>query len=224
MTQASTESRSGTVQSVERVFELLEAIADAGGEISFSDLSSASDLPMPTIHRLLRTCVTLGYARQLPSRRYALGARLIPLGERGRPGARRVAQPRLAQLVAELGETARSWRCWTATRWSMWPSSRHRMRCGCSQRLAAGRTCTTPASGRRSWPPCPTTRYVIESDCGWLRPPRRAAPHRTLLLDDLAEIRARGFAIDDEEQERGVRRYAVGLVRRHRWRCRSPVR
>ena len=26
---------------------------------------------MPTIHRLLRTCVTLGYARQLPSRRYA---------------------------------------------------------------------------------------------------------------------------------------------------------
>ena len=66
MAQTSTEPRSGTVQSIERVFELLETIADAGGEISLSDLADASELPMPTIHRLLRTCVTLGYARQLP--------------------------------------------------------------------------------------------------------------------------------------------------------------
>src|SRR5690349_24393232 len=89
------EARSGTVQSVERVFELLEIIADAGGEASLSDLAAASELPMPTIHRLLRTCVLLGYARQLPSRRYALGARLIPLGERAGRQLGRVAQPKL---------------------------------------------------------------------------------------------------------------------------------
>ena len=95
MAQPSTEPRSGTVQSVERVFELLEIIADAGGEASLSDLAAASELPMPTIHRLLRTCVLLGYARQLPSRRYALGARLIPLGERAGRQLGRVAQPKL---------------------------------------------------------------------------------------------------------------------------------
>src|SRR3954447_18864806 len=106
MTEAVTEAGSGTVQSVERVFELLEIIADAGGEISLSDLAAVAGLPMPTIHRLLRTCVTLGYARQLPSRRYALGARLIPLGERAGRQLGRVAQPQLHQLVRQLGETA----------------------------------------------------------------------------------------------------------------------
>ncbi len=88
------------------MFELLEAISDAGGEISLSDLAATSRLPMPTIHRLLRTCVVLGYARQLPSRRYALGARLVPLGERAGRQLGRVAQPHLAQLVRQLGETA----------------------------------------------------------------------------------------------------------------------
>ena len=106
MAQPSTEARSGTVQSVERVFELLEIIADAGGEMSLSDLAATSELPMPTIHRLLRTCVLLGYARQLPSRRYALGARLIPLGERAGRQLGRVAQPKLVELVRQLGETA----------------------------------------------------------------------------------------------------------------------
>ena len=62
------------VQSVARVFGLLEVLADAGGDVALSDLAFSSGLPQPTIHRLLRTMVNLGYARQLPSRRYALGS------------------------------------------------------------------------------------------------------------------------------------------------------
>ena len=75
------EQAPGGVQSVERVFELLELITDAGGEVMLSELSSSTSLPLPTIHRLLRTMVTLGYVRQLPNRRYSLGPRLIRLGE-----------------------------------------------------------------------------------------------------------------------------------------------
>ncbi len=63
------------------VFELLELITDAGGEVMLSELSSSTSLPLPTIHRLLRTLVSLGYVRQLPNRRYSLGPRLIRLGE-----------------------------------------------------------------------------------------------------------------------------------------------
>ena len=99
-------ARSGGVQSVERVFDLMEAIADAGGEISLSDLAAASSLPLPTIHRLLRTLVSLGYARQLPSRRYALGPRLIRLGERAGKQLGTLAGPVLEHLVRELGETS----------------------------------------------------------------------------------------------------------------------
>ena len=74
------ESRSG-VQSVQRAFELLELIVRAGGDIGISEAAAESGLPLPTIHRLLQTLVAAGYVRQLPSRRYALGPRLIPLGD-----------------------------------------------------------------------------------------------------------------------------------------------
>ena len=72
---------SGGVQSGERVFELLELITEAGGNVTLSELSASTELPLPTIHRLLRTLVALGYIRQLPNRRYALVPRLIRLGE-----------------------------------------------------------------------------------------------------------------------------------------------
>ena len=41
------EKAAGGVQSVERVFELLELITDAGGDVTLSELSSSTDLPLP---------------------------------------------------------------------------------------------------------------------------------------------------------------------------------
>ena len=98
--------QSGGVQSVERVFELLELITDAGGNVTLSELASSTDLPLPTIHRLLRTLVGAGYIRQLPNRRYALGPRLIRLGEGATQQLGAMAMPQLEQLVSKLGETA----------------------------------------------------------------------------------------------------------------------
>src|SRR5690606_36114820 len=54
----------GGVQSLERAFDLLERMADAGGEVGLSELSASSGLPLPTIHRLMRTLVVCGYVRQ----------------------------------------------------------------------------------------------------------------------------------------------------------------
>src|SRR4051812_25083298 len=72
---------SGGVQSVERVFELLELITDAGGGAPLSELSTPPYFPLPTIPRLLPPLLPGGYTRRLPTRRYALGPRLIRLGE-----------------------------------------------------------------------------------------------------------------------------------------------
>lgn len=38
---------SGGVQSLERAFDLLERMADAGGEVGLSELSASSGLPCP---------------------------------------------------------------------------------------------------------------------------------------------------------------------------------
>src|SRR5690606_13696971 len=87
-------------------FELLERLADAGGEASLSELATSSGLLMPTIHRLIRTLVASGYVRQNANRRYALGARLIRLGEHASLQFGTWARPLLAELVDEVGETA----------------------------------------------------------------------------------------------------------------------
>ena len=71
MTDIETEAkpRTGGVQSVDRAIDLLELLADAGGESTLSELAGRTALPLPTIHRLMRTLLARGYVRQLPSRR-----------------------------------------------------------------------------------------------------------------------------------------------------------
>src|SRR5215472_17913720 len=96
----------GGVQSIERAFDLLEMLADAGGALGLSELAATSGLPLPTVHRLMRTLVNRGYVRQEASRRYTLGSRLIWLGEISSRTLGTWLRPFLAQLVRETGETA----------------------------------------------------------------------------------------------------------------------
>ncbi|MBD4567865.1 helix-turn-helix domain-containing protein, partial [Xanthomonas citri pv. citri] len=81
-------------------------ITAAGGEISLSELASRAQLPLPTIHRLLRTLIPLGHVRQLPNRSYALGPGLIRLGNAAGLALGTYAQPVLQGLVDQLGESA----------------------------------------------------------------------------------------------------------------------
>ena len=98
--------RAGGVQSLERAFGILETIADAGGTLGLSQLATRAELPLPTIHRFVRTLVGLGYLRQEPSRQYALGPRLIWLGESSARMLGTWARPYLTDLVDSLGESA----------------------------------------------------------------------------------------------------------------------
>ena len=76
-TSSASSARSGAVQSVERAFDLLELLTDAGGSQGLTQLSEASGLPLPTIHRLMATLTQAGYVRRESSRRYTLGPRLV---------------------------------------------------------------------------------------------------------------------------------------------------
>lgn len=95
----------GGVQSLDRAFAILEAMADAGGMISLSQLVERADLPLATIHRLVRTLVDLGYVRQEPSRQYSLGPRLMRLSD---TSSRRIgvwAKTAMTNAVTRLGES-----------------------------------------------------------------------------------------------------------------------
>ncbi|MFI5085986.1 MAG: IclR family transcriptional regulator [Actinomycetales bacterium] len=205
------EKAAGGVQSVERVFELLELITDAGGEVTLSELAGSTELPLPTIHRLLRTLVSLGYARQLPNRRYALGARLIRIGDGAARQLGSLARPELASLVKQLGETANmAMLDGDKVVYISQVPSEHSMR----MFTEVGRRVHTHASGVGKAILAQLDDEVVRgivSRAGMPTPTDRSIGNVEDLLADLRKIRQRGYSIDDNEQEVGVRCFAVAV-------------
>lgn len=213
MTQEKTESgaRTGGVQSVERAFALLETIAAAGGELTLSELSQRTPLPLPTIHRLLRTLVTMGHVRQLPDRSYALGPRLIHLGEVANRQLGALAKPAMRKLVEELGETANLAVLDDdrVTYVGQVPSP-HAMRMftEVGQRVPVHYS----GVGKAILSQLPDEQVLGLVERAGM-PAKTVNTHTTpqALLADLAATRQRGYAIDEQEQELGSRCYAVPI-------------
>jgi hypothetical protein len=98
--------RTSGVQSVERAFGVLEVLAAMGGTGALGELAARAGLPLPTMHRLARTLLSMGYLRQLPNRHYSLGPRLIRLGESAGQLIGMWSRPHLSELADRTGETA----------------------------------------------------------------------------------------------------------------------
>ena len=212
MVESKTPRSSGSgVQSVERVFELLELVTDAGGDVTLSELASSTDLPLPTIHRLLRTLVSLGYARQLPNRRYALGPRLIRIGEGASRQFGALARPQLKSLVDSLGESANmavldgNMIVYVAQ-----VPSLHSMRMFTEVGRRAHTHDTGVGKAILAQLPDDTVRGIV-ARAGMPTPTEHSIGDVDELLAELDRIRERGYAIDDQEQEIGVRCFSMAV-------------
>ncbi|MEU5545260.1 IclR family transcriptional regulator [Streptomyces sioyaensis] len=199
----------GGVQSLERAFDLLERMADAGGEVGLSELSSSSGLPLPTIHRLMRTLVACGYVRQQPNRRYALGPRLIRLGESASRLLGTWARPFLARLVEETGETANmALLDGDEIVYVAQVPSRHAVR----MFTEVGRRVLPHSTGVGKALLAHHSPEEVRALLGRTGMP--AATEKTItdpdrFLEALADVHRLGYAVDDNEQEIGVRCLAV---------------
>ncbi|WP_295014562.1 IclR family transcriptional regulator [uncultured Microbacterium sp.] len=199
------------VQSVERVFELLELVTDADGDVTLSELSNSTDLPLPTIHRLLRTLVSLGYARQLPNRRYALGPRLIRIGEGASRQFGALARPQLKQLVDALGESANmAVLDGDMVVYVAQVPSQHSMRMFTEVGRRANAHDTGVGKALLAGLDDDVVRGIV-GRTGMATPTPYSLGTVDDLLADLDRIRERGYAIDDQEQEIGVRCFAMAV-------------
>jgi IclR family acetate operon transcriptional repressor len=200
----------GGVQSLDRAFAILEAMADAGGVIGLSQLAADSGLPLATIHRLVRTLVDLGYVRQEPSRQYSLGPRLMRLAEGSTKRLSALAHPHMHRVVETLGESVNL----------AVLDGEEIVYVGQVQPSQNFMRMFTEV-GRRAKPHTTAVGKAMladQSDSEVLDLLKRTGmPQRTehtitdpdAFLADLARVRERGYAIDDGEQELGVRCVAV---------------
>lgn len=70
------------IQSITRAATLLALIGDGEGPSSLSELASRSDLRKPTVYRLLRNLERIGLAERIPgSSQFRLGVRCVELGQ-----------------------------------------------------------------------------------------------------------------------------------------------
>ena len=196
----------------DRVFIVLEALADASTPPTLSELAELTALPMPTLHRLLRFLTTNGYVRQEPSKRYIIGLGMIRFGQSASRGLDSWAAPHLAGLVEKYGETTNMAMLEgdSVVYVAQAPSPRA-MRMFTEIGHVVMPHCTGVGKAILSM----LTDQQVTSLLGRTGMPVRT--DHTLTTNDavlaaLGEARQRGYTLDYGEQEAGVRCVAVPLT------------
>lgn len=205
------ETSGSSVQSLERAFELLELLADSGGSQGLSQLSSSSGLPLTTIHRLLGTLLRMGYVRRGGSRQYVLGPQLIRLGEMATMMLGSWVKPHLAGLVELTGETSNMavLEGDTVLYLAQVPG-RHAMRMFTEPGRRVDPHCTAVGKAMLAQLPVAEARAIL-ARTGMAAKTANTITDPDLLVAHLGVITRQGYAIDEGEQEVGVRCVAVAV-------------
>lgn len=204
--------RSHTVTSVDRAIKIIEFVADSGESgLNLTQVAKLVGTSKSTAYNLVWTLVDRGLLRATdPGPRYQLGYGLVRLGDLA--GNRlligELSTPILRELSSETGLTGRA-----AVSDSGYPIFVSRVDGPGSVRFhtpLGGREMPhTSSAGKAIMSTLPTSRVV--EICGETQLPRRTRKTITTiegLLDDLRVSRARGYAVDDEEDVEGV--FCVG--------------
>jgi DNA-binding IclR family transcriptional regulator len=97
------------VGAVQRAVDVLDAVAEARGELGTNEIARRTGINVSSISRLLSTLTSTGLVQHMPSSgRYRLGVRILQLAGAARESldVRAVARPYLEELTDLTGETA----------------------------------------------------------------------------------------------------------------------
>jgi len=208
------ETRSGeatgttyNVQSLERAATLLNAFSAAEPELSIGELARRSHLPRSTVHRLVVNLVRLGFlARDAQSERYRLGLLLAELGTIAvsRMGVREKARPTMERLADETGEVV----CLAVLEQNRSVyvevvEGHHGLRLRATVGSVAPIHSSATGTMLLAHMPESEVRRIARMT-GLPRLTARTITSVEPLLQRLAEIRERGYSIDEGESEEGL--------------------
>lgn len=202
-------ARTGT-QAVDRALAVLEALAGAPAPVGVSEIAHRTELSVSTAHRLVRTLLKAGFVDQDPvTDRYQLGPALVPLGRsaEARLGLAH-ALPVLDDLARATGESVNlGQRLGNEVLVVLQVASSQSLRF--DQRPGTRVPMHTSAMGKclLAWDTEPDDAVDRLGDLAGLT--ERTITDRARLASELHDVRARGWAINDEERVAGVRALAV---------------
>ena len=206
-----TDAHATRVQSVDRALDLLDELCATAESLTASELSRRAGLPYASTHRLLGVLASRGYVSTDETKRYSLGPQLVLAGSRLDSMIGTWLRPHLTALMEYCGESVNVARM----------EDVHVVYVAQVQSRQRLRMFTEP--GNRVLPHATAVgkvllanRPVREVDDLLSRggmPPmtRNTITDAASFLAELERVAARGFAVDDEEGELGVRCVAVPL-------------
>ncbi|GAX89039.1 IclR family transcriptional regulator [Effusibacillus lacus] len=195
------------VKSVERALQILERVSLAKNGIGVTELAKELNMYKSTIHRVLATLTHLGYIEQDPeTERYKLGYKLLEVSSRllNNLDIRREAMPYLQELTDLTNEVVHlvvlnKGQVVYIEKVEGTETIRMHSRVG----NRAPVHCTGVGKAILAYLPEAQVREIIRQ---YGLEPHTPKTLSTLedLLQDLQQIRERGYALDDEENELGI--------------------
>jgi len=210
--------KAGQVQSLTRALALLEAVARSHDGLTLTELAQTVGLAPSTAHRLLTTLQQARFARFDPvGSVWQVGVQAFIVGNafaRTRD-VTMMARPYLRRLMEESGETANLYLVEEGEAVCMGQvETRQMMRAIARPGGRVKMHCAGVGKAMLAWLPEREVGKILERH-GLPSFTERTLTTPKALRAELAEVRARGYAIDDEEHEIGLRCVAAPVLDEH---------
>lgn len=202
------------IQVADRLFLVLETLAETG-PVPLADLCRHLDLNKSTVHRLLSSLIYMGYVKQdSETGKYALSFKLLTLSNKlmSHMDILETVRPFLKKLSEETGETVHFVQLDGLDAVYIYKEESYqnsiRMVSKVGSRIPL--YCSGVGKAMAADMPEPQIREIWDNS-----PIQKLTPHTiihyTQFLEKIKEVQQKGYALDDEENELGVRCIAVSI-------------
>ncbi|HML38556.1 MAG TPA: IclR family transcriptional regulator [Bacillota bacterium] len=198
--------KSNQVKSVAKAFMIMDEL-DRAGELSLGDLSERLLMNKATVHRLVNTVKAAGFVNQDPeTKKYSNSLKLLAMGNHvmGKLGVKEIARPYMEELSVKTGETVNlgsivDGRILYIDKLE----SSSTIKVDLSVGVTVPSFCSAMGKAILAYLPESELAEALNS-IEFVKYSRHSIADKAALTDELAKIREKGFAVDDEEYIEGL--------------------
>lgn len=203
------------LQGLDRVVAILDLLGTSESSLSLAEICQRMDLHKSTAHRALMALERTGMIERAPANRYRLGLKLYDMGSRAveQIDLRARVHPHLRKLALRVGETVHLGVLHKTRVVYIDKIEPINRRVCISSRTGTSNPVYSTSLGKAILA-CLPPEHLEQTVAGieFSSFTSKTLTGRAELLDALARVRRRGYAVDDEEMEIGTRCVGAAIV------------